>query len=190
MNIYGAGEHAAVIIGSMIIQGIRPGLIYDDNSTVHEVFGYSVSKEIQDNREPWILAIGDNRDRKKIAESIDLPFDNFKATNAWIGANTYIGKGVVLLPGSVVQVKCTLGNHVIINSGAVIEHDCELADYVHIASNATVSSKVKIGEGALIGAGAVIIPDIKIGAWATVGAGAVVVRDVQDGDVVKGNPAQ
>jgi len=101
-----------------------------------------------------------------------------------------IGRGVQLLPGSIINACASLGDNVIVNSSAVVEHDCVIDDHVHIATGAKLASTVHVGSGAHIGAGAVVKQCVSIGAWAVVGAGAMVVRDVSPNITVVGVPAR
>ena len=126
----------------------------------------------------YFVAIGNNKERKKIVARIDKKFGRI------YNENTYIA------PSSFVNIGCKIGFGVIVNSMACIEHDCKLGDYSHVASNATLAGNVTVGEGTLIGTGAVVLPNIKIGAWSIIGAGSVVTKDVKAKQVVKGNPAK
>ncbi len=102
----------------------------------------------------------------------------------------FLGAGVTILAGAIVNACATLGDNVIVNSGAIVEHDCTGGDHVHVASGACVAGGVRIGEGALVGAGATVQQGVCVGARAVVGAGSVVVRDVPAEAVVAGSPVR
>lgn len=174
INIYGKGGHARMIAS----------LIDDNYSFYNDDDFYKVDPTFQ-----WIIGVGDNSSRKKIA----LKLGNANFINANKGLYVMareIGTGVVISPGAVIQNDVSIGNHVIINTSASVDHDCVIGDFVHIAPNATLCGAVEIGEGSFIGAGTVVIPGIKIGKNCIIGAGSVVVRDIPDNSKSYGNPAK
>lgn len=193
MNIYGASGHAKVILDIAKSQDILVELIYDDNPEVKELAGYKVIHEFTSDfmRNPTVLAIGNNRIRKKLARNFSGKFlSAFAHKTAEISPSANISEGTVVMANAAVNNAADIGRHCIINTGAVVEHDCRLEDFVHISPNATVTGEVIIGEGSQIGAGAVVIPGIKIGRWVTIGAGAVIREDVPDFATVVGNPGR
>jgi len=174
VNIYGKGGHARMIAS----------LIDDSYSFYNDDDFYKA-----DPRFDWIIGVGDNSNRKKIA----LKLGNVDFINADLGLYVMeyeIGTGVVIAPGAVIQNDVSIGNHVIINTSASVDHDCVIRDFVHIAPNATLCGAVEIGEGSFIGAGSVVIPGIKIGKNCVIGAGSVVVRDIPDNSKAYGNLAK
>lgn len=138
----------------------------------------------------FVIAVGNNLIRKKIAERINAVYEIAIHPSAVIDLTAFLGAGTVVMPLAVINPDCKIGKHVIVNSGAVVEHDCVLEDFVHIAPNVTLTGNVKIGEGTHIGAGAIILPGVSVGKWVTIGAGAVVVKDLPDNCTAVGIPAQ
>jgi sugar O-acyltransferase (sialic acid O-acetyltransferase NeuD family) len=189
MYLYGASGHAKVIID--ILESNREKIegLYDDNDALVELSGYPVLGTSQ-VKSPLIISIGDNKTRKKIAESVSAEFGTAVHPSAIISPRTAIDRGTVVMQGVVIQADSRLGKHCIVNTGATVDHDCRLGDFVHISPNATLCGNVEVGEGSWIGAGAVVVPGVKIGPWSVVGAGAVVIRDVPDNAVVAGVPAK
>lgn len=174
INIYGKGGHAKMVAS----------LIDSTYSFFNDDDFYKADPENE-----WIIAIGDNESRKRVAEKLS----KVKFTNADQGLYVMeheIGKGVVIAPGAVIQNDVTIGDHVIINTSASVDHDCEIGNFVHIAPNSTLCGGVKVGEGTLVGAGSVIIPNVKIGKNCIIGAGSVVINDIPDNTKVYGNPAK
>jgi UDP-perosamine 4-acetyltransferase len=110
--------------------------------------------------------------------------------DALLAASAYLGPGVTLMAGSIVNPDARLGENVIVNTGAVVEHDCVLGDHVHIATGAHLAGSVVVGEGAHIGLGAAVNQGVTIGEAAVVGSGAVVTRDVPPRTIVVGVPAR
>jgi len=192
--VYGASGHGKVILDILEANGIAVAQVWDDNPK-SQLLGVNVIHpdiNIQGVNSKIIIAIGDNKTRKLIAERLQgkCKFTNAIHPSAYISKYTTIQAGTAVMANVVVNAATKIGSHVIINTAAVVEHDCKLADYVHISPNATLCGGVSVGEGTHIGAGATIIPGIHIGNWCVVGAGAVVIRDVPDNCIVVGNPAR
>lgn len=194
MLIYGASGHAKVIIDIINSHSGKERIkfIFDDDPMIGSLIGYSVehswNKELE--KEPAIIAIGNNHTRKKVAASLEHFHSALVHSKAIISQRKSIGQGTVVMAAAVINSDVKIGNHCIINTSAILEHDVEVHDYAHISPGATVTGNVVIGEGAHIGAGATIIPGISVGKWATVGAGAVVIEDVPDYAVAVGNPGR
>jgi sugar O-acyltransferase (sialic acid O-acetyltransferase NeuD family) len=149
-----------------------------------------------DLRGHYIIAIGANAVRKKIATRIATQFGD--ALRAWslihprsyVGQDVKIGEGCQVHPGAILSSTIAVGRHCIINKNASIPHDCSIADFANICDGAVLCGAVRVGEGAFVGAGAVLRDHVSIGAWSVVGAGAVVVRDVPPETTVVGVPAR
>lgn len=181
INIYGKGGHARVVKYALDThpQKVRIPYMYNDDDYDSTL------------TDPWVIAIGDNKSRKLIANK--LKADNKKFTT--VIHHTAIGdinpgEGSQIMMGSVVQVGTKIGKHCIINTSASIDHDCVLEDFTFIGPNATILGGVKIGEGSYIGGGAIVLPYIKIGKNCMIGAGAVVTKDIPDDSLAYGNPAK
>lgn len=189
--LYGYGGHARVLTDCLEALGCAITGVFDDKPLTNCPYSFlgtynpSLQKEV-----PILLAIGNNRVRRKLSQLMAHPAGKAVHPSALLSPQSRVGEGTVLLHRAVVQAAASLGRHVIINSGAIVEHDCRLADFVHIAPGAILCGGVEVGEGSLIGAGAVVLPGISIGKDCVVGAGAVVHRSVADGQQVAGNPAR
>lgn len=193
MNLYGASGHCKVIID--ILEAINKPVtcVFDDNEELTEILHIPIR--------PWkgldplknkelLISIGNNKTRKKLAESIPAYYISVAHPSAIVSNYASIGDGTVIMPNAVINASAKIGKHTIINTGAVVEHDCDLDNYVHISPNASLAGNVTVGEGTHIGIGACVIQGIKIGKWATIGAGAIVIKDVPDGAVVVGVPGR
>jgi acetyltransferase EpsM len=193
MNIYGASGHAKVIIDIAKSIDVPIDTIFDDNRQINEVSGHPVIHDISDELVilGTVLAIGDNKIRKIVAEKFQGKFQNgIFHRSAVIAPTVIIGVGTVVMANASINAGVIICNHCIINTGATVEHGCQLGDYVHISPNSALAGDVIIGEGTHIGIGAVVIPGVKIGKWVIIGAGAVVLEDVPDFAVVVGNPGK
>jgi sugar O-acyltransferase (sialic acid O-acetyltransferase NeuD family) len=191
--IYGASGHGKVIIEILEALECVVRELYDDDANKTTLIGYKVSnhKEILSQPElKWIIGVGDNAIRKKIAVSHLLDYGRAIHSGANISKRTEIGKGVVIMPGVSVNSSTIIGNHAILNTNSSIDHDCTLHDFVHISPNACLCGGVVIGEGTHVGACATIIPGITIGKWVKIGAGSVIIKDIPDNATVIGNPGK
>lgn len=197
IRIYGAGGHALVIKDLLRNNDIEISNVFDDNPKYsHKGWGNvfeGLKREgtpFPHQGAPFIIAIGDNKQRAKIADDLKSCFSTAVHPTAIVSESAILREGTVVFAGAIIQANATIGKHVIVNTGACIDHDCKIHDFVHIAPNATLCGGIKIGEGTTVGAGAVITPNIKIGKWSTIGAGSVIIKDVPDYATVVGNPGR
>ncbi len=193
MYLLGASGHAKVILDILKRNSISVKGFFDDNLSVTTFGGVSSLGPIHDAEKtsgPYIISIGANSVRQKIANSLKLEFISAIHPTAILDETVKVAEGTVVMAGAIVNVDSVVGRHAIINTGVVVDHDCVIGDFAHLSPNSTLSGNVTVGEGTHIGSGAVVIPGIKIGKWATVGAGTVVIKDVPDGATVVGSPAR
>ncbi|MBT2642194.1 acetyltransferase [Bacillus sp. ISL-41] len=153
------------------------------------------AKEIKDahGNVKFIIAIGDNRTRKLIAEQLNFlstDYISLAHQSASISPSVTIGYGSVIMPQAVVNSDAIIGNHCILNSCSVVEHDSILEDFVHICPNTTIAGTVKLGQGTFVGSGATVIPNKIIGEWSTIGAGATVIDHLPENCLAVGTPAK
>lgn len=194
MYLYGASGHSKVIIEIIRAVGNIPldGL-YDDNPKCSEILGVPVvdnGTSLFEKDYEWIISIGNNLIRQKIAAKLDVTFISVFHPKCIISPSVTINRGTVIMAGAIINADAIIGKHCIVNTGSVIEHDCVLGDYVHISPNAALAGNVSIGEGAHVGIGACIIQGVKVGKWVTIGAGCVIINDIPDYAVVVGNPGR
>jgi len=176
-NIYGKGGHAKVV--NSVIKFPKKVMYWNDDDYNDRIKGY------------WIIAIGNNQNRKKIAEKLgNVEYLTVISETSIISGNSEIDQGSQILHGAVIQIGTKIGKHCIVNTAASIDHDCILEDFTFVGPNATLCGGVKIGEGSFIGAGATILPYVKIGKNCMIGAGSVVTKDMPDNITAYGNPAK
>lgn len=190
--LHGGGEHARVVLDSLLSAGHRVEAVFDPKYS-GELFGIPQQGAYDPGAYPDALAIvsiGDNAVRKKAVSIMSHAFGNAIDSSAIVSPRATLGVGNMILHRAVIQAGSRLGNHVIINTGAQVDHDCVLEDFVHLAPGVVLCGTVEIGEGTLIGAGTTVLPGRKVGKWSTVGAGSVVTRDIPDHAVAYGNPAR
>lgn len=198
--IIGQGGHSKVVADIALSAGYTVEGYLDDKFSKFGVKGkyfygpVSLAKELAVEENTWfVIAVGNNRLRKKIVQMLSLPEDLYAVLvhpKATVSPAANIGCGTVIMPFSTVNASANVGSHAILNTGSVIEHDNEIGDYVHISPNATLTGEVTIGEGTHVGAGATVIPGVQIGKWCVVGAGATVIDHITESEKVVGTPAR
>ena len=140
-----------------------------------------------------VVAIGDNRTRKRVFDRLALSgarFASVRHPSAIVAPDVRIGAGSMLCAGVIVNVGSVIGEDVILNTGSTIDHHTRLGDHVHLAPGVHMGGDVTVDEGALIGVGASVLPSGQVGAWSIVGGGACVTRPVPPGTRVVGVPAR
>jgi acetyltransferase EpsM len=191
--IYGAGGHCKVIIE--IIENIDKKIhsLFEDNPSKENLFSYNLTNDpaiFQLESVQWIIGIGNNLARKKIAEEHELHYGLAIDKTARVSRRAVLGDGTVVMPGVTINSSTIIAAHCIVNTNSSVDHDCVLENYVHVSPNATLCGGVFGGEGTHVGAGAVVVPGINIGKWCTIGAGAVIIKDVPHYSTVVGNPGR
>lgn len=201
--IIGSGGHAKVVI-DIILQrqkklndDISIEGILDDNFIEGEkkkLFQIPVIGKIDKIKEfsediYYVVAIGNNEIRKKIAEQYrDVKYITLIHPNSVIAEEVQIEEGTVIMAGAIINPYTKIGKHCIINTGSTIEHDNDLSDYVHISPSATLCGGVKVGDTTWIGAGATVIQGIEIESHVIIGAGAVIINSIQKYSKIVGCP--
>jgi acetyltransferase EpsM len=186
---FGASGHAKVIIELAELLSLPIGGLIDKNPGIKELLNYPVSTiQPGKNSNSFVISIGNNQIRKKIAHSLNVNFSTLIHPKANVSKRASFGEGTVVMAGVSVNSSSKIGKHVILNTNCSVDHDCVVEDFVHISPNAALAGGVQVGEGSHVGIGACIIQGIKIGKWCIIGAGSVIIRDVPDHSVVVGNP--
>lgn len=186
MYLYGASGHAKVIIDILEASGEKVQGLYDDNELLTSLFDYPILRT-GGEKEPLIVAIGNNETRKKVADKLSCQFGRAIHPSAIISPRANIQDGTVVMQGAIIQADARIGRHCIINTAATVDHDCVVEDYVHISPNVSLCGNVHIGEGTQVGVGSVVVPGVKIGRWSLVCAGSVVTKDIPDYCIAAGN---
>lgn len=106
----------------------------------------------------------------------------------YIGDNTGVGIGSIVIGPVAIGANCRTGQYVFI-SGENRIHSGTESGVVESSSGVSVKP-VKIGNGVWIGSNVVILPGVTIGDACIIGAGSVVTKDIPSGSVAVGNPAR
>lgn len=193
--IIGAGGHGKVIADNAVKNGYTDICFVDDHAT-GMCMGFPIigtSAELikwNDGATDFVIAIGNNAVRKKVAQEYDINWVSLIHPSAQIGLQVSIGKGTVVMAGAVINACASVGEHCIINTGAIVEHDNVIEDYVHLSPGAALGGTVRIGALTHVGIGAAVRNNIDICGGSIVGAGAAVVKNIQKPGVYIGLPAK
>ena len=199
MIVVGSGTHSEVVLD--IIEKCNEyevvGLIDDNN---REIFGYkvigddnSLIKLYEDGVRFAFIAIGENLVREKLFyKLIEIGYEiiNVISDKAIISSHASIGKGVLVMPGGIINCCAQIGNGVIINTNSSVDHDCTIGDFVHIAPGSSIAGTTFIGKRSFVGVGSSIKDKITIGNDVIIGAGSVVINDIESYKKVYGVPAK
>lgn len=181
--IIGAGGHGKVIADNAVKNGYAEICFVDDHATGScmgfPIIGTGVDiPALNDGKTDFIIGVGSNETRKRIAEAHDVNWVTLIHPSAQIAMNVSIGKGTVVMANAVINACAAVGEHCIINTGAIVEHDNMIGDYAHISPNVALGGTVRVGDLTHVGIGAVVRNNIRICDMCTIGAGAVVVKNI------------
>lgn len=194
LTIIGASGHGRVVADIASLCGYDEIEFLDDNEELkfcgsHKVVGKtSMAKEVTND---MFVGIGNAVVRKRFMDSLkDKNIVTLIHPNAIVANDVSIGKGSVIMAGTVINSGAVLGDGVIVNTCSSIDHDCKVGDYVHVAVGAHLCGTVSVGENTWIGAGATVSNNVSICADCMIGAGTVVVRNIVNKGTYLGVPAK
>lgn len=179
------------------------GLIDSFRRAGESAFGYEVlgtENDIPRVAAPFgvragFVAIGDNWQRHLMVRRIlelapDFEFVTAIHPSAQLARGVVVGRGSVLMAGTVVNVNARIGEFCLVNTRSSLDHDAVMEDFASLAPGATTGGMVRIAAFAAVGLGANVIQRRRVGEQAVVGAGALVVEDVPEYCVAYGVPAR
>jgi len=193
--IIGAGGHGKVV-ADIALKNQYTQIYFVDDRASGKCLDFPIVgtldeiHKLNDGETDFVIAVGDNKVRKLIAERYELPWVRLSHPSAVIASDVKIDDGTVIMAGAIINSSAVIGKHCIINSGSIIEHDNMIGDYVHISPNATLGGTVQIGNGTHIGLNAGVRNNIKICEDCTIGVGAVVINNLNEKGVYVGVPAR
>lgn len=194
--VLGAGGHAKVVIATLQAAGWDVLSAWDDSETRWggEILGVPVQGAIEEAAEAgadgYVIAVGENRDRRRIADRLDFPWILVVHPAAVVHPSVRLGPGTAVFAGAVIQPDTEIGRHALVNTGASIDHDCRIGDFVHVAPGCRLGGGVTVGEGSFMGIGASVLPGVAVGSWTTVGAGSTLIGDLGSHVTAVGTPAR
>jgi len=193
--IVGAGGHGKVVADNALKNGYTD-IVFVDDCAAGACMGYLIlgttaeMEKLNDGRTDFVIGIGNNEARKRIAQKYDVHWVRLIHPSAQVGIQTAIGEGTVIMAGAIVNAGAKIGMHCIINSGAIVEHDNVIGNYVHLSPRATLGGAVQIGEQTHIGIGATVRNNTTVCKGCVIGAGAVVVKSITEQATYIGVPAE
>jgi len=141
------------------------------------------------------IAIGNPFDREKIytklkKKKLNLKFLNAIHPSAIIVQNAFIGKGVFIAAGAIVNTNAKIEDFVILNTGCLIEHDTIIGKFACVAPGACVGGRVLIEQYVFVSSGAVILARVSIGKKSVIGMGSIVTKSIPKNSLAYGSPAR
>lgn len=192
--IIGASGHGRVVADIAKQCGYREIVFLDDNPGLTSCGGFPVVGGIDQTAKTageLFVAIGNAKVREHLmTRYAERTFPVLLHPSAVIAEGVEIGRGSVVMAGSVINPGAKVGKGVIVNTCSSIDHDCDVGDYVHVAVGAHLCGTVHVGERTWIGAGATVSNNVSICEECMIGAGAVVVKAVAQSGTYVGVPAK
>jgi sugar O-acyltransferase (sialic acid O-acetyltransferase NeuD family) len=187
--IIGCGGHARSVAD--VILGNNPGaqlVFIDENAAENEtISGFPVIKSLEREADCLFVAIGDNQQRRKLAEGKKLI--SVISHKADVSPTAIIEEGCFIGNGAHIGPFAHIGKGTIVNTNSVIEHEVETGSFCHFAPNTTVCGRTIVGSNVFLGAGATVIDKRRICPDVVIGAGATVVKDIEKNGIYAGVPA-
>ncbi|MEC4813524.1 MAG: acetyltransferase [Scytonema sp. PMC 1069.18] len=176
--LYGCGGHGKVILDILSRQGHTVAAFVADTpptdiTQLHDIPIYptaTILPTLNPEQIQWIVSIGNNTIRQKIAESLTQQGHSFATAihpSAQIGTNVMIAPGTVIMANTAINIDTQIGHHVIINTGSTIDHDCIIEDYCHVAPGCTLAGHVQVGKASLLTTGTKVNSGVKIPEYTT-----------------------
>ena len=201
--IIGGGGHAGITYDCIISQKEYEPIGYIDvtKGSLHshgiEYFGNlnQISKLVKIKSCYFIVGIGDNYLRYSIVNN--LKNKNIKCKwatvihpSASISTKINIGKGSLVLSGSILSYNSKIKKHVCINTGASIDHDNIFEDFSSAGPGSVTGGNVKINKLSYLAINSSIKHNISIGSNVVIGASSYVNANCKSNRVYYGIPAR
>lgn len=199
ITIIGYSGHSFVVLDAANQMGLDVEYYCERNQVSFNPFEISYLGDEGNESFNWnvvdefILGIGDNRIRQKVAGLIlskKKTILNVIHPSAIISNYSTFGMGNFIAASVTVNALVKIADNCILNTGCIIEHECIIESGAHIAPGTVLAGSVMVGENSFIGANSVVKQGVKIGNGVTVGAGSVVIKDIPDNEIWVGNPAK
>ena len=119
-----------------------------------------------------------------------IPFANIIHSSCYIDSSCTIGKGVFILPGTILDKGCIIGNNVLLNTGVVVAHDSIIHAHSFIAPAVKIAGFTTIGSKCFLGINATILNNLTICDEVIVGGGSLINKSIIKSGIYIGIPAK
>lgn len=198
LAIIGAGSLGVMTLDAAISQGnyTEDQIVFIDDGkkkgerlyNIPIIGGLRKILTLDINEYDFIVAIANNKTRKKIVESSDIPFVNIIHPDSCVSKLATIGEGNIILPNVTIDPEAVIHNHVVINKNTSIGHNVEMENYSQASPGCLLGGSVK--ECTFLGMGTMLLPNITVGKDSIVGAGSVVTKEIPASCTAVGAPAK
>lgn len=164
-----------------------------DNKKIFEISKENIKKITKKKSFFSIIAVGDNRVRKKIFYDIEKYKLNLKwltiiSPKALVSDDIKIGNGSLVMPGCIINNGAIIKDHCIINTGSIIEHDNFFDNFSSCGPGVITGGNVKLGRSSYIGIGSVVKEKVNIDQNVTIGANSFVNKNCKKNSLYYGSP--
>lgn len=171
---------------------------YDDNnknmSSIHylgKIEDFISEENVKIN---FFIAIGDNKQRKKIANKFMSkqnlkPYTIIHPTSILMN-KTQIGNGVYIGPFSYIGVDVCIGDFSIVNTHSVVGHHVKIGNFAQVCPGAVLTGGSSMNDLSIIGSNASTYPKINIGSLSTLGSNSFATEDIDNVQISLGVPAK
>lgn len=178
------------------------GYFDDFRQAGEDVCGYSVLGKLSAMYDSYaagafdeiIIAIGYKHlaFRKKIYSELMsvIPLGSVIHSTSYVAPSCSIGKGVVILPGCVLDNNVVVEDNVFINTAVNISHDSTVKKHTFLSPRAAIAGFVVVGECCNIGINSTLIDNIILTDFVQTGGGAVVIENIGQPGTYVGVPAK
>lgn len=162
-------------------------IVIGDTASIFESFAAKKFQQI-------ILGIGYKHfeARKKLFLQLkeQIPFANVIHQSAYVDPSCKLGKGIVILPGCIMDRNVELADNVLLNTGCVIAHDSKVGAHSFLSPAVAMAGFSSVGECCNIGINTTIIDNIAIANKIQTGGATIVLKDLTEPGLYVGNPAR
>ena len=191
----GAGDLCKEVVGWMLSSDSAPSgqreYCFIDDSVSELVVGDYTLKclgTVEDFsptcEDELVAAVASPKTRSVLVEKLSLRGANFISyvhPSVAVSVGVKIGKGVIMLPYSLVSVDSAIGDFSIVNCFTSIGHHVSVGSFVTFSSHVDVMGHCNVDSEVFMGSGSRVLPGNNLGKSAVIGAGAVAVRSVAPG---------
>jgi sugar O-acyltransferase (sialic acid O-acetyltransferase NeuD family) len=143
-----------------------------------------------------LICAGHGRARRNIVERLAAlgvepdRYLTFVDPSVVIPDDCSVGRGSIVLAGTVITTSVELGRHVVVMPNVTLTHDDVVQDFATICAGVSLGGAVRIGEAAYVGMNASVRQGVAVGADATLGMGAALIDHLPFGETWVGIPAR